>query len=199
MLQKWALLVMVASVGGVTFNGVDIGNPNGQLIDRSFRIVELSKFLKNKAHFNKFCNHLPTLLTKMSRADAEAWMKDFCRKTGEKAACKTYYSQNAHKQKVVDATVAWFKKARKYTAAEDYYINRVMAVRKDRCLSVEEECYVTNGIKQLTTSKQRHTMKLTTELCFQHRKAHPNFAKKSCYGVGKGSPTGDEVFQLLRS
>ncbi|CAD5211497.1 unnamed protein product [Bursaphelenchus xylophilus] len=179
---------LVMTVDSVFYKGFEISPPNPGVIDRNFRFENFPTFIQKEANFNAFCKHLPTLLTAMSRADADVWVKNFCLRTGEQAACNSYYSANAREQLRVNAQIEYYENQFNYTAEYRKYVDKVLAVRKDLCLSVEEECFITNGMKWLLSYQQRDAMHLVTENCRQSNPVSPDFKAKSCYPPVKGPP-----------
>ncbi|CAD5212048.1 unnamed protein product [Bursaphelenchus xylophilus] len=158
----------------------------GGVPDRSFRYGPFHKRIQNESNFNEFCRNYPKLLSEMSRSAADEWVRSFCKRAGEQAACDAYYKLNAVREQVVAATIADFSRKNKWTAEDIALMKRVQVYRNDMCLSVEEECLITNGLKETLTNDQRHRIWPNREDCdFKAKHLVPNFKIRSCFGPAK--------------
>ncbi|CAD5207053.1 unnamed protein product [Bursaphelenchus okinawaensis] len=187
----------VAAVGAVQYKGYTIPTDKTGIIDRSYRFENFPKFIKNEDNFHYFCKNVYNLQNGMSRHDAENWVKNFCCKRNEKEACKKYFALEHKRQGLINATLAYYHGKAKMRKLAKSIIEDVQLVRGDKCLSIAEECYITNGMKSLILHYDRHIVKTVTENCRHRAEVKPYWKKKTCYS--QLDPAEKSVYAFLRS
>ncbi|CAD5211499.1 unnamed protein product [Bursaphelenchus xylophilus] len=175
------LASFVPKIDAVVYKGIQIPDLGSGIIDRSYRFENFPALIKNEDNFKEWCNFMPHFFNDMSRADAEKWARNFCRDYGEQDACNTYFSDENNRIQLVNATIEYYEGNLGYTADQKKTMSELQEIRATKCLSIAEECYVSNGFKFTLTSAERDQMRLTTEDCWHRRPVQLNFAKKTCY------------------
>ncbi|CAD5211501.1 unnamed protein product [Bursaphelenchus xylophilus] len=189
----------ILGVSAVTYKGVQIPDIGNGIVDRSYRFENFPALIKSEQNFNEFCQNLPKIFNQMSRADAQKYVIKFCALHGEADACNTYFADEAKKQKEVEATVEYYENFFNYTDDLRRNMEEIQRIRRDQCISIAEECYITQGLKYTLSSDERHKMHLTFENCKQRLPLKPNFAQKTCYDVPDNQVAKLPTFQQLTS